>query len=196
MLFCEIIFSYLYTFFVCSKFSIWDLFFVQLKLNHCLMPFGHLWFSNIKSVLTHINRKTCLQSVLTETRNDLKPPETTWNQLKPHGNYLKPPETSLKFGTGVHCYVLITILNLVFQNFCHSCFSGRFSLDCSNWLKFRRRKHCYMLITVLMFIFSKFFLIIFFEQIWSQNLKFFKLTEIWYRGRLLYAYFDYNVYFF
>ena len=66
----------------------------------------------------------------------------------------------------------------------------------SNWLKFRRVVHCYMLITVLMFVFSKFFSFIFFGQIWSQNLKFFKLTEIWYRGRLLYVYFDFDVYFF
>ena len=31
---------------------------------------------------------------------------------------------------------------------------------------------------------------------WSQNLELFKLTEIWYRGRLLYVYFDFNLYFF
>ena len=53
-----------------------------------------------------------------------------------------------------------------------------------------------MLITVLMFIFSKFFSFILFGQIYSQNLKFFKLNKIWYRGKLLYAYFDFNVYFF
>ena len=53
-----------------------------------------------------------------------------------------------------------------------------------------------MLMTVLIFIFSKFFSFIFFRQIWSQNLKFCKLTKIWYRGRLLYAYLDFNVYFF
>ena len=40
------------------------------------------------------------------------------------------------------------------------------------------------------------FIHIFLGQIWSQNLKFFKLIEIWWRGRLLYAYFDFNVYFF
>ena len=53
-----------------------------------------------------------------------------------------------------------------------------------------------MLISTLMFIFSKFFSFIFLGQIWSQNLKFFRLTEVWYRGRLPYAYFDFNVYFF
>ena len=31
---------------------------------------------------------------------------------------------------------------------------------------------------------------------WSQNVKFFKLTEIGYRGRLLYTYFDFIAYFF
>ena len=53
-----------------------------------------------------------------------------------------------------------------------------------------------MLITVLIFIFSKLLSFILFGQICSQNLKFFKLNKIWYRGKLLYAYFDSNVYFF
>ena len=47
-----------------------------------------------------------------------------------------------------------------------------------------------MLITSLMFIFSNFFSFIFFGQMWSQNLKFSKLTEIRFRGTLLYAYYD------
>ena len=66
----------------------------------------------------------------------------------------------------------------------------------SNWLKFGTEVDYHMLISTLMFIFSKFFSFIFFGQIWSQNLKFFILTEIWYRGRLPYTYFDFNVYFF
>ena len=53
-----------------------------------------------------------------------------------------------------------------------------------------------MLITVLMFIYSKFFLFIFFGQVWSQNLKLLNLTKILYRGILLYVYYDFNVYFF
>ena len=53
-----------------------------------------------------------------------------------------------------------------------------------------------MLISILLFIFQIFCHLYSFSQIWSQNLKFFKLTEIWYRGRLPYAYFDFNVYFF
>ena len=84
--------------------------------------------------------------------------------------------------------MLILILMFIFSNFCHSCFLGKFGpiiWISSNWLKFRRGVHCYMLITVLMFIFSKFFSFIFFGQIWSQNLKFFKLTKIWYRCRLI-----------
>ena len=36
----------------------------------------------------------------------------------------------------------------------------------------------------------------FFGQIWSQNLKFSKLTEIWYRGTLSSADYDFDVYFF
>ena len=55
-----------------------------------------------------------------------------------------------------------------------------------------------MFISILIFNFSKFLSFILFGQIWSQNLKFSKLTEIWYRGTLLSAYYDfyYNVYFF
>ena len=59
-----------------------------------------------------------------------------------------------------------------------------------NWDLVATGVHCYMLITTLMFIFPKIFSFIFFRLIWSQNLKFFKLIEIWYRGRLPYAYFD------
>ena len=44
--------------------------------------------------------------------------------------------------------------------------------------------------------FPNFFRFYFLGQIWSQNLKFFKLSEIWYRGRLLYTYFNFDVYFF
>ena len=46
-----------------------------------------------------------------------------------------------------------------------------------------------------MFFFQKFLSLRFFGQIWSQNLKFSKLTEIWYRRTLLYAYYDFDVYF-
>ena len=40
---------------------------------------------------------------------------------------------------------------------------------------------CYMLITIFNVYFFKIYLIhVFWRQIWSQNLKIFKLTEIWY----------------
>ena len=88
---------------------------------------------------------------------------------------------------------------MFFQHFSHSYFLGKFRpiiWISSNWLKFNRGVHCYMLNTVSIFIFSKFFPFKFFGQIWYQNLKFFKLIEIWYSGRLLYVYFDFDVYFF
>ena len=47
-----------------------------------------------------------------------------------------------------------------------------------------------------MFIFSKFFSFIILGQISSQNLTFFRLTEVWYRDRLPNTYFGFNVYFF
>ena len=53
-----------------------------------------------------------------------------------------------------------------------------------------------MLIKILTFNFPKLFSFIFFGQIWSQNLKFFKFTEISYRDTLLYAYYNRDVYFF
>ena len=52
-----------------------------------------------------------------------------------------------------------------------------------------------MLITILMFIFSKFLTFIYFGLIWSQNLKFSKLTEIWDKRTFLYACYNVNVYF-
>ena len=45
----------------------------------------------------------------------------------------------------------------------------------------------YMLILTLTFIITKFFSFIFLGQVWSQNLKFFRLAEIWYRGSLPYT---------
>ena len=50
----------------------------------------------------------------------------------------------------------------------------------SDWLKFGTEVDCYILISILMLV----------------NLKFSKLTKIWYRGILLYTYYDFNVYFF
>ena len=47
-----------------------------------------------------------------------------------------------------------------------------------------------------MFIFSKFVSVILFGQIWSRNLKCYKMTENWFRDTLLYAYYDFNVHFF
>ena len=52
-----------------------------------------------------------------------------------------------------------------------------------------------MLILILMFSFSIFVLHIFFGQIWSQNRKFFKFAEILCSDTLLYAYYDFHVYF-
>ena len=39
------------------------------------------------------------------------------------------------------------------------------------------------------------FTLVFVGQIWSQKLRFSKLTKIWYRGTLLCTYYDFNVYF-
>ena len=64
----------------------------------------------------------------------------------------------MKSGTGIHCFIHVSNLKLIFLNFF-------------------------------------FTIIFFFWQIWSQHLKFFKLTEIWYQGILLYVYHGFNTYF-
>ena len=94
--------------------------------------------------------------------------------------------------------MLIKVLYLFFQNSFHSHFFGKFGpkiWSSSNWLKFGTEVDCYMLISILMFIFSKFLLFIIFGQIWSQNPKSSRLTEIWYSLTLLYAYYDFNFFF-
>ena len=64
-----------------------------------------------------------------------------------------------------------------------------------NWLKLGTDIHCFILVLNSMLIFPIFFCSYFFGQIWSQNLKFSKLTEIWYQGTLLYVYHNFNIYF-
>ena len=50
---------------------------------------------------------------------------------------------------------------------------------------------------ILMFICSKLLSsILFLGKIWSKNLKLSKLTETWYWDTLLYAYYDFNIYFY
>ena len=107
------------------------------------------------------------------------------------------PPNWLKFGTRIHCYMLITILKFIFLKFLSSISFGQIlSQSSPNWLEFGTAVHCYMLITILKFLFSKLFSFIFFGQIWPENSKFLKLTEISWRGTLLYACNDFNVYFF
>ena len=76
---------------------------------------------------------------------------------------------------------------------------GKFGLknrSSPNWLKFGTGVHCYILITNLKFIFPKILSLMFFGQIWSHNLDFFKLTEIYFRGTLPCTYYNFNIYFF
>ena len=87
---------------------------------------------------------------------------------------------------------------MFFQNFCYSFFLGKFVpiiWSSSNPPKFHRGVHWYTLITILMFVFPEFLSLMCFEQIWSHNLKYFKLTEIWNKGRLRYAYFNWCLFF-
>ena len=64
-----------------------------------------------------------------------------------------------------------------------------------NWLKSGTDINCFILVSNSMLIFLIFFHSYFLGQIWSQNLKFSKLTEIWYQGTLLYVYHNFSIYF-
>ena len=109
------------------------------------------------------------QNLSTKTRKDLKPPETSWNQSCYSFFILKISFSQVRFGPKNWSY--------------------------PNWLNFGTRVHLYILISNLIFTFSKSLSFIFSWAIWSQNLKFSKLTKIWYRGTLLHCYHNFNVYF-
>ena len=55
---------------------------------------------------------------------------------------------------------------------------------------------CGYLFIYLFIYLLNFYQFFFFSEIFSQNLKLSKLTEIWCRATLLYALYDFNVYFF
>ena len=77
-------------------------------------------------------------------------------------------------------------------------FLGKFSLknwSSRNWLKSGTDINCFIFVSNSMLFFLFFFHSYFLGQICSQNLKFSKLTEIWYKGTLLYVYHDFNIYF-
>ena len=102
----------------------------------------------------------------------------------------------LKFGIGVDYHMLISTLMFIFSKFFSLIFSDKFALkirSSSDWLKFGTEVDYHMLISILIFVFSRFFSFIFLGPIWSQNLKFFKFTEILNRGRLPYTHFDFNI---
>ena len=78
---------------------------------------------------------------------------------------------------------------------CFLCKFGPKNWSSPNWLTSGTDIHCFTLVSNLMLIFLIFFFTHFLGQIWSQNLKFSRLTEIWYQGILLYVYHDFNIYF-
>ena len=130
------------------------------------------------------------------TWNYLKPaettqklPETIWNHLKPKFAQILHPKVFLgkfglknisfpnwlKFGIGVHCYILILNLMFIFPKILSlTFFWGKFGSkiwSSPNSLKLGTGVHCYVFITILMVIFSNFCHLCFFGQILSQNLK-------------------------
>ena len=143
---------------------------------------------HIKIICQRFHIITC---VLTKMRNDLKPPNTNRNHLETTLNRLKPHEIShiivflLKISYSQVAFVLVLQPKVFWGKF------GPKNWSSSNWLKFGIGVNCYILMSNLKFVFK-----IFVIHIWSQNLKSSKLSEIWYRGTLLYAYYNFNVYFF
>ena len=105
----------------------------------------------------------------------------------------------LKFGAGVHCYMLITILLFIFSK-CSSfiLFWANFVPKCEilqiNW-NLVQGYIAIGLLRFLCFFFQNFCHSYFLGQIWSQNLKFSVLTEIWGKRTFLYACYNFNVYF-
>ena len=145
-----------------------NLFFhLNIFSSHC---FSSLYFW----LLNNFERIRCIVKslmILTKTRNNLKLPETIWNHLKPSEttwNQLKPAESSWNHPETTWKHLKPAILYYLFLQISYS--KVEFVLTFN----------------------SK----VFFGEIWSRKLKFSKLTEIWDRGILLYAYYDFNVYFF
>ena len=94
------------------------------------------------------------------TKNDLKPPETNWNRLKPPETTQKLPETTwnqpyysiflLKVSYSQVAFVLILHPKVFLRKF------GRKNWRFPNWTKFGTWVHYHILILILIFIFSKF----------------------------------------
>ena len=108
-------------------------------------------------------------------------PGTSWNNLKPPRNDLKPPETThiivflLKISYSQVVFALIlhpkVFLgeNLVPQTF------SKMVPSSPNWLKYGTGVHCYIFISNLMLIFSKYLSLIFF---WANLVPKFEVFQI------------------
>ena len=123
-------------------------------------------------------------SVLTKTRNNLKPPKTIWNQLKP----ATLQHFLLKISYAQVEFILILRHKVFFRQIWSQ--KLRFSKLTQNWYR-DTLLYPYFEFNVY---FSKIFDTHFFGQIWSQNLKLIKFSKNWYRSRLLHAYYSFNVY--
>ena len=153
---------------------------------------------------------------LAKTRNNLKPSDITWNHLYlwlkinysqgafvlirwPKVIFRQIWAQKLKFFKLTEIWYKRAWLYPYFEfnvYFFQSSFQEKFGPKLwspPNWLKFCGWVHCYMLFTILMFIFSKFCNSYNFGQIWSPNLMFSKLTEIWYKSTLLCADYGFDV---
>ena len=125
---------------------------------------------------------------------------TTWNQLKPPKNYLKPPETSWN-----QPYYSIFLLKKAILRLCLSYYSnltwflGKFgpkNWSSPNWLKVGTGVHCYIFISNLMFIFPKFLSLIFF---WANLVRKSEVLQInWnsVQGYIAICLLQFSVYFF
>ena len=150
--------------------------------------FGQIWFQNLEfSELTEIWYRGTLLYVYYNFNIYFFKILFIHIFLGAFGAYIWNSSNLLRFHKGVHCYMLITILS----KFLLFIFFWANLVPKSEVLQINRNLNCYILM-ILMFIFSKFFSFIFcFGHTWSQNLEFSKLTEIWWRDTLLYAYYNF-----
>ena len=91
----------------------------------------------------------------------------------------------------MHIFVFMFILS----KFLSDIFLAKFGLKISSFINLQKIVKGYITISLLQFpsYLTKLLSIIFFGQVWSQNLKLYKLTKIWCRGTLPYDYYNFNV---
>ena len=149
--------------------------------------------------------------LLAKVRNDIKPSETGWKQLKQTETNWNHPENCLSHlklpmkGLGkpeishISGFLLKLIYSLFFWGFFNFKFLNKFShkIEYSpDWMNLNKLAHCNILTTILMVIFVKNVVIHFFGQTLSQSLVFSKersMVPYWFQFFLLLLQFFFSI---